>query len=138
MRFDEIAVSTLRNIRGSSKRAGSHDTTRRQITELDLCQCIDTGEDDDACTTPNMSSSPGVAKTLEWTPTANVSVGPQTGDAILGNTRQKKSDQGHFLEAAEADPNTRPAAPAAAEAPDRENVPDQIFSALCKRCPPSS
>ena len=33
-----------------------------------------TQDDYDACTTPNMSPSPSVAKTLEWTPTANVCV----------------------------------------------------------------
>ena len=33
-----------------------------------------TQDDDDACTTPNVPPSPYIAKTLEWTPTANVSV----------------------------------------------------------------
>ena len=55
-------------------------------------------EDGDAFTTPNMSPSPGVAKTLEWTPTTDVSRGPQNRQSNSENTRRRKSDQGKCIE----------------------------------------
>ena len=59
---------------------------------------ISTIQDDDAFTTPNMSPSPGVVKTLEWTPTTNVSRGPHNRQSNSGKTQRRKSDQGNFIE----------------------------------------